>query len=240
MDPKTVQTKTSRFSPKSFSFSYSKLKNFEACPKRSWHYDHAKDIKEEESEALLYGNQLHKALAEAVAGKAPLPQPYARFQRWVDKVVGVTPAGKGTILVEQQLAITSDFGPTEWFGNDAWYRGIADVIKIAGQPGHQVAAVLDWKTGKILEDGVQLALMAACVFAHHPGVQRIRTEFIWLKEDAVTRADFSRADMVGVWNGVLPRVTVLENALKNSNFPAKPGPLCRKWCGVTQCPHQGL
>lgn len=225
-------TVTTRGKPKSFSWSYSKLKNFESCPKRHWHIDIAKDIKEEESDQLLYGNTLHKVLAEAISGKNPLPQPFNHLQTWVDKL---QPSAGARILVEQQLAITSDFGPTEWFGRDAWYRGIADVIKVVGP----VALVFDWKTGKILEDGVQLALMAACVFAHHPEVQKIRTEFIWLKEDATTRADFSREDMVKVWAGVLPRVKTLEDAHKSTTFPAKPGSLCRKWCPVDVCPHKG-
>lgn len=227
-----MQLTTTGRKPKAFAWSYSKLKNFETCPKRSWHLDHAKDIREEESEQLAYGNTLHKVLAEAISGKAPLPKHFSNMKPWVDKVTGV---GNGTILVEQQLAITKDFGPTEWFGKDAWYRGIADVIKIVGP----VAAVLDWKTGKIIEDGVQLALMAACVFAHHPDIQKIRTEFIWLKEDAVTRADFSRNDMAKVWAGVLPRVQMLENALTTSTFPAKPSFLCRKWCPVETCAHHG-
>lgn len=227
-----VNVTTTRRRPKPFAWSYSKLKNFETCPKRSWHYDHAKDIKEEESEQLQYGNTVHKVLAEAIEGKAPLPKHFSHLQPWVDKVT----AGGNKILVEQQLAITKDFGPTEWFGKDAWYRGIGDVIKVAGP----VAAAVDWKTGKINEDGVQLALMAACVFAHHPEIQKIRTEFVWLKEDATTRADFSRADMPKVWSGVLPRVQALENAVKMVEFPPKPGFLCRKWCGVTSCPHNGI
>jgi len=227
-----MQVTTTGRKPKSFAWSYSRLKNYETCPKRSWHLDHAKDIKEEESEQLVYGNTLHKVLAEAIADKAPLPKHFSHLQSWVDKV---TAGGNATILVEQQLAITKDFGPTDWFGKDAWYRGIADVIKIVGP----VAAVLDWKTGKIVEDGVQLALMAACVFAHHPGIQKIRTEFVWLKEDAVTRADFARSDMAKVWAGVLPRVQSLEDAVKGANFPPKPGYLCRRWCPVTHCPHHG-
>ena len=222
---------TTRSKPKSFAWSYSKLKNFESCPKRHWHLDVAKDVKDEESEHILYGNAVHKALADAISGKADLPKPFSHLQGWVDKVRN----GDARVLVEQQLAITKDLGPTEWFGKDAWYRGIADVIKIFGS----VAAVLDWKTGKIQEDGVQLALMAQCVFAHHPEIQKIRTEFIWLKEDATTRADFVRSDMVGVWAGLLPRVTTLENANIGANFPPKPGSLCRKWCPVSQCPHHG-
>ncbi|CAB4124824.1 PD-(D/E)XK nuclease superfamily [uncultured Caudovirales phage] len=226
---------TTRSKPKSFAWSYSKLKNYETCPARYYGVDVSKNFKEEEGEALLYGNTLHKALASAISGQAPLPKPFTVFQPWVDKLCGFTNGQDVTLLVEQQLAITKELGPTEWFGRDAWYRGIADVIKIVGQ----VAVVLDWKTGKIVEDSVQLALMAQCVFAHHPQVEKIRTEFVWLKEDATTRADFAREDMVGVWGGLLPRVEMLKHAHDTVQFPAKPGNLCRKWCPVTSCPHNG-
>lgn len=230
-----VTTVTTRSKPKPFAWSYSKLKNFETCPKRYYNIDVAKAVKEEESEQLLYGNMLHKALAEAISGKNPLPEPFKVHQPWVDKVTRT----EGVILVEQQLAITQELGPTDWFGKKGpapWYRGIADVIKFVGP----VAVVLDWKTGKILEDGVQLALMAQCVFAHHPNVQKIRTEFVWLKEDATTRADFTREDMATVWTGLLPRVRMLEDAHTGANFPPKPGYLCRKWCPVDSCPHHGI
>jgi hypothetical protein len=226
---------TTRSNPKKFAWSYSKLKNFEVCPKRHYNIDIAKTVKEEESEQLQYGNALHKALAEAVSGKAPLPKPFEGFQKLVDKIAGVS-NGNVTILVEQQLAIRDDLTATSWFGKDAWYRGIADVIKIAGP----VALVIDYKTGKIIEDGVQLALMAQCVFAHHPEVQKIRTEFWWLKDDAETRADFTRDDMVKVWAGLLPRVKMLEEAHAAANFPPKPGHLCRKWCPVEACQHHGI
>jgi hypothetical protein len=220
--------------PKAFAWSYSKLKNFETCPKRYYNIDVAKKVREEESDELRYGNMLHKLLADAISGKAALPDAHKAMQKWVDVVAGVS-SGSANILVEQQMAITADFAPTEWFSNTAWYRGIGDVIKIVGP----VAAVLDWKTGKILEDGVQLALMAQCVFAHHPEVQKIRTEFVWLKHDARTRADFARSDMVSVWAGLMPRVQALERAHKLEEFPAKPGALCRKWCPVSSCPHHG-
>lgn len=232
-----MQVTTTRRRPKPFAWSYSKLKNYESCPKRHYHIDVAKDVKEEESEQLQYGNTLHKVLAEAIEGKNPLPKHFSHLQPWVEKVLsGVTPGGDTKVLVEQQMAITKGFGPTDWFGKDAWYRGIGDVVKIAGP----VALVMDWKTGKILEDGTQLALMAQCVFAHHPQLQKIRTEFIWLKEDASTRADFTRADMVKIWAGVLPRVQQLESAYKMTEFPPKPNHLCRKWCPVRSCPHNGI
>jgi hypothetical protein len=227
-----MQVTTVRNKPKSFAWSYSKLKNFETCPKRSWHLDIAKDIKEPEGEALLWGNAVHKALAERVEKSTPLPKTMAEYEKWAERI---TAGGNSTILVEQKLAIRKDLSGCSWFDNDAWYRGIGDVIKIMGP----VALVCDYKTGKIIEDGSQLALMAACVFAHHPDVQKVRSEFIWLKEDATTRADFARDNMVTVWKGLWPRIESLEHAVTSMTFPAKPGGLCKRYCPVTVCPHHG-
>lgn len=225
-----IQTTTVRNRPKAFAWSYSKIKNFETCPKRYWHYDVSKDVKEPEGEALQYGNAVHAALAAALLGE-PLPNHFKNLQSWVDRIT----TREGKILTEQKLAITDEFEPCDWFAKNAWYRGIADVIKITGR----VALAIDWKTGKIVEDGSQLALMAQCIFSHHPEVERIRTEFVWLKEDATTRADFARTDMADVWKGILPRVSLLQNAHETMTFPPKPGGLCRKWCSVSSCPHQG-
>jgi hypothetical protein len=77
------------------------------------------------------------------------------------------------------------------------------------------------------------------VFAHHPEVKKVRSEFIWLKEDATTRADFTREGMADIWRNVWPRVEALENAHTTMTYPAKPGPLCKRWCPVHVCPHHG-
>jgi len=216
---------------KPFAWSYSKLKNFETCPKRHYEIDVAKNIKEEDSDELKWGNTIHKSAAKHLGEGAPLIQGTEVLQPWCDRIK----AGGGTILVEQKLAITRDFGKCDWFDRNAWYRGIGDVIKIVGD----VALVVDWKTGKILEDSVQLALMAQCVFAHHPEVTHVRSEFVWLKEDASSREDFSRDDMAGLWRLLWPRLELLEHAHNTTTYPAKPGRLCRKWCPVQSCPHWG-
>lgn len=232
-----VTVSTTRARPKPFAWSYSKLKNFEDCPKRYYAVDVAKQFSEDkDNESLKYGEIVHESLADRINhGHTPLPAHLKGLEKYAEKVLkGTTP--DTTILVEQQLAINENFKATQWFGSDAWFRGIADVIKMRGP----IAAVLDWKTGKILEDGIQLALMAQCVFAHHEQIQRIRTEFVWIKEDAITRADFSRADMADVWAGLLPRVTTLKLAHETMNFPPKPGGLCKRWCVVQSCPHHGV
>lgn len=226
--------------PKPFAWSYSKLKNFEVCPKRHYNVDIIKAYKEEEGEALSWGNAVHKSMAARCGSdRIPLPVSMQSYEKWAARVV--TPPGK--VLVEQQLAIDEDFEPTGWFDSDAkkaglglpWYRGVADVLKIAGS----VALAVDWKTGKVIDDAPQLALIAACVFAHHPDVMSVRSEFVWLKEDASTRENFHRNDMAQVWSSLWPRIEALKQAHETLDYPAKPGYLCRRYCPVTSCPHNG-
>lgn len=216
---------------KAFSWSYSKLKNFESCPKRHWHIDLAKDVKEEESEELAWGNAVHDALAKRIKDGKELPVPMKAYEPWCQKIL----KAPGTNLVEQKLAITADFAPTTFFDKSAWFRAVGDVIKLNGP----VALIADWKTGKILEDSQQLALSAACVFAHYPSVKMVRSEFIWLKEDASSRADFARDDMPHMWKNIWPRIEALKRAHETGEYPAKPGYFCRRYCPVAKCPHHG-
>ena len=235
-----MQVMTTGAPRKTFSWSYSKLKNFESCAKRHYHVDIARDFKEEESDELAYGNQLHDAMHKRLGKKIPLPPIFAKHEKWAARAE----ATPGNLLVEQKFAIRSDFSPTHWKDwNEGWYRGIGDLVKINGN----VAIAIDWKTGKILEDSVQLRLMAQCVFSHHPEIERIRTLFAWLKYDTSTdtnnftesKLDITRADMPKFWSEIMPRVKALEAAYQYQNFPANPGRLCRKWCPVTACPHHG-
>lgn len=222
---------TIRNKPKSFAWSYSKLKNFETCPFRYNAIDVTKSVKEEEGEALQWGNAVHNALAKRIGENEPLPKSMQDYEKWAESVQAVA----GKTLVEQKYAINKNFGPESWFSDQAWYRGIGDVVQLVGQ----VALIIDWKTGKVLEDGSQLALMAACVFAHYPEVRKVRSEFVWLKEDATTRADFGRDDMPNIWKGLWPRIESLQNAHETNNFPPKPGGLCRRYCPVSGCQHYG-
>lgn len=215
---------------KEWAWSYSKKKNFDTCPKRHYEVDIAKSYKDE-SEQLEWGNRVHKALADACSGKAPLPPTMTEYQKWVDRVR----AGQGELLVEQKYAIARDFTPVEWFSPRAWYRGIGDVVRIAGP----VALGLDWKTGKVLHDSRQLMLMAQCIFSHFPDVKVIRTEFVWLKEDCTTPETFTRDQMVREWTVLLPEIRAMEDASKRMDYPPRPSRLCFKNCPVLSCPHHG-
>jgi len=223
---------TTQLGPKPFTWSYSRLKNFEACPKKHYEVDISKRAKEAESEQLREGNVVHDILAKACSDKrVPLPKGREYLQPWVDRVV----TSPGIIHVENKLALTKDFEACGFFDNNVWFRGVGDVIKINGR----VAWVPDWKTGKIVEDSVQLALTAACVFAKYPEVKKIRATFAWLKQNAMTDQDFTPEDMPAMWAALWPRIQALEHAHNTTTYPAVQGGLCRNWCPVKSCPHNG-
>ena len=217
---------------KPFAWSYSKLKNFETCPLKHKSYDIDKIVVEGKSEALEYGNAVHKALADAIGKGVPLPAAMSySLQPWVEKVR----SGPGALMVEQQYAITADFNKCTWFSPSAWFRGIGDVVRI----NDTVALVLDWKTGKIVEDIVQLALMAQCLFVHYPDVQAVRSEFVWLAHDCTTSEVYTRSKMVDMWPGLFERVGVMKQAWDTGVYPPKPSGLCVRHCGVTSCEFHG-
>jgi hypothetical protein len=218
---------------KKFSWSYSRLKNYEVCPKRYYETDVAKNYPQDDgSEVLAWGNAVHKAMAERCGpNKTPLPKGMEKFEPWALKVLGT----EGDIFVEQDLAIDEDFFNCGWFDSNTWFRCKVDLARIVGDIG----LIVDWKTGKILEDPVQLALTAAVAFAKFPDLRAIRASYVWLKEDAESSENFLREDMPRMWRGMWDRIERLTQAHERMDFPPVQSGMCKSWCKVTKCPFNG-
>jgi len=213
-----------------FSWTYSKLKNYETCGKRHYHYDVAKDIKEPETEQLREGNRLHSVFDARLKGK-PLPLGFGQYEGLLAKFI----AAEGDTYGEQKLALTSEFKPAAWFGPRVWFRTIIDALKVRGD----LATVVDWKTGKPSTDTTQLQLMAATLFHQQPALMRVRAALFFVAHEKVEPAEFTRGDLPEIWAEILPRVKRLEAAHQQQEFPPRPSGLCRKYCGVVSCPYHG-
>lgn len=220
---------------KEWSWSYSKLKNYDTCPKRHYEIDLAKNYIDS-GEGLAAGNDAHDKLAKACARIAPLPDTMKRWQKWVDKVHAL-PGGK--LLVEQKYAINRNLEARKYFDKDVWFRAIGDVVWLDRAEDPRIALLLDWKTGKVLEDPPQLMLTALCLFAHFPSLRRVRSEFVWLKEDCTTPEVFDKTEVSNSFMALLPKVKALEAAHINQSYPPKPNGLCKNYCKVTSCPFHG-
>ncbi len=216
----------------SFAWSFSRLDGFETCGKRYYELNIAKSCQEDKAEDVGFGTRAHDALKDYLTGKIDdLPTDMVPFRKWADAVK----SGPGKLLVEQKFALTRQLEPTLWMASDVWFRGIGDAVRLAGPVG----LVVDWKTGRVKENSPQLALMAQCVFSYYPEIQVVRSIFVWLSHKQRTEVLYRRSNMTDVWGDLFQRVGKFETAVAGSNFPPKPGGLCKRNCPVKQCQYWG-
>ena len=216
--------------PLALSWSYSALKNYETCPKRYYHYNWAKDVKEPETDALRSGNELHAHFEQRLKG-TQLPLGYGQYEALLKRVIDAP----GQTYGEQKLAITSSFAPVGFFARGVWLRVVIDAAKVNGDR----ATIFDWKTGRPSEDITQLQIMTAVVMHHSPAIARVKAALVFVNYDKIEPAEFVREDLTEIWGEILPRVKALEKARQNMEFPPKPSGLCKKYCAVVSCPFHG-
>ena len=120
-------------------WSYTSLTSFETCPRRFYLTRVTKEVKEPQSQAMLHGNEVHKALENSLRDGTPLPDKYAKHQPIIDRLA----AKNGQRLIEHKVALTKGFKETTFFSKDCWVRGVVDV----GIVGVESAVIFDYKTG---------------------------------------------------------------------------------------------
>lgn len=218
------------------AWSYSALQLFETCPRKFQALRITKEVKDTDSEALRWGNYLHKQFEEYInaGGKFVLPQELNRYRALLDAVI----AKGGEKFAEYSVALTRTLTPTSFFGKDVWTRGKLDVLILNGEEAY----VLDWKTGKPKPDPTQVKLFALYVFALFPQVNTVKAGFVWVAEGVTNAVDiytFTRDDETAMWNEFLPRIKVFEDAHQTNQWPVRPSGLCKAYCPVVTCPHNG-
>lgn len=216
---------------KQISWSYSALTAYEQCPKRFYHTRISKDTPDPPGESAKWGSQVHKDLELRIANKTPLPHHLEKLEPLCAKIE----ASPGKVLAETKHCLNANFRPTEYFAKDAWVRAVIDVAVINGSN----AINLDWKTGKINHDSAQLKLSAAITMAAEPEVEKVSTGFVWLKDNKIVKEAYTRAQIPEIWQEFLPRVKRLELAHEKDRWEAKPSGLCKAYCPVTKCEHNG-
>lgn len=202
------------------SHSFSSLKMFENCPYRYYHQRIKKSVTDQGGEASQYGERVHKFLEDRLGKKEPLPDEVAKLEVVAARLEAA--AAGHDMYFEKQLTLNVDLKPTTWWAKDAWMRSILDVLILRDDD----AVVIDWKTGKRRPDFTQLELFALQVFAHYPYINKVSSSFIWIKDTALDKEVYKRADAHVMWEKLLTRVSRIEQALEHDTWPAKPSGLC--------------
>lgn len=217
------------------SFSYSAIKDFEGCPRRFNLVRIEKKYKSQDTAATLYGTEAHEAFEHYVRDQAALHPRFAQFERYLIPLVNMP----GVKLCEHAMGITQDLQPCEFFADDVWLRGIADLVCV--QEDKRRAHVVDYKTGKSSRyaDTAQLELMAAMVMLHFPEVDTVKGGLLFVVAGDFVKCAFRREQLPEILSKWVGRVDRITRAAEVGIWNACPSALCR-FCPVSSadCEHK--
>ena len=214
------------------AWSFSGMKLYETCP-RKYHAEKVEKLYPfTDTQATIYGKEVHLAAEEYIRDGKPLPKGHEQFKNMLDALNRI----EGDKHCELKMALTEDLKPTEFLAKDVWVRGIADLIIINGEN----ARVVDYKTGSAkYPDTGQLELMALMLFAYYPEIQNVKAALVFMVHDVVVKATFSREEYDQLWEKWKGKYNKLAASYEHDNWPPNPNGLCRKWCPVEHCEFQG-
>jgi hypothetical protein len=218
--------------------SYSSISAFENCP---WAFRDRYVLKNKypETPQQAAGTAAHLALQRRLEDRRALPPELAVAEPMIQSL-----EKRGRPIAERKLAMTRDFEPCDFWAQEAWMRGVLDVLLPLGTmmdshggtvPTSRHAFILDWKNGKVREDHTQLMIQAALLLVNFAIIGAVDVVYIWLKEGRPGESQ-------RYWTPGLPQMlarivsltTPIEAAVMNNSFPARPSALCR-WCPVAEC-----
>ena len=220
---------------KAAPWSFSKIKAFQQCPKQFYHEKVIKQYPFKMTEAIRYGDQFHKAAEKYIRDGEELPK---RFLYAKDSLDALR-RKKGDKLCEYRMGLTEDLEPCGFYEDSVWWRGIADLIILNQDQG--LAYVVDYKTGKSSRyaDKGQLELMAMATFKHFPNVDTVRAGLLFVVCEDLIRNTYEQYEEDTLWDKWMDNFQTMETAYKVDVWNPKPSGLCRQWCQVMECPHNG-
>lgn len=220
------------------AWSYSSITLFDQCPKKYYHLRVAKDIKEPESDAMMYGKDVHLAAENFMRDGTPVPEKYAYMRPMLEKLKSIP----GEKFCELKMGLKKQDGrlvACDFFDKDVWYRGVADLIIVNHETGE--ARVVDYKTGKSSRyaDTKQLALMAACVFSRFPEVKVVKSALLFVVAADLVKADYKVEAGYNIFSELDGTLVSRETAYETGVFNPKKNFSCKAWCPVLNCAHNG-
>jgi RecB family exonuclease len=220
---------------KAAPWSFSRIKAFEQCPKQFYHEKVLKEYPFIQTDAMIYGNQFHKACEDYIGKDEPLPEKFGYIKDALNKLN----LRKGVKICEQRLGVTANLEPCSFGAKDVWFRGIVDLAILDEDSG--IGWIVDYKTGKSAKyaDKGQLELMALAIFAHYPKITSIRAGLLFVVANKLIKETYEVADKANLWEKWTANYATMEKAFEADVWNPRPSGLCKRHCPVTECAHNG-
>jgi RecB family exonuclease len=220
---------------KAAPWSFSRIKAFEQCPKQFYHEKVLKQYPFIQTDAMIYGNQFHKACEDYIGKGEPIPERFMYIKDALDKLN----QRKGVKICEQRLGVTANLEPCSFGARNVWFRGIVDLAILDEDSG--IGWIIDYKTGKSAKyaDKGQLELMALAIFAHYPKITSIRAGLLFVVANKLVKETYEVVDRANLWEKWASNYATMEKAFEADVWNPRPSGLCKRHCPVTECAHNG-
>jgi hypothetical protein len=105
-------------------------------------------------------------------------------------------------------------------------------------PRADACVIIDWKTGKPREDPAELERFAYMIRANNSDLIFFYGRYVWLKEDRLGQEHVLDPDArLAKDKRLMDQVETLQK--HGVAWPAHENGLCRNYCDVLACPHNG-
>lgn len=216
------------------AWSYSSLTLFDQCPRKYEELRLKKSVTEPKTEAIMYGEEVHKAAELHIRDQIPVPEKYAIINPYMEKMKALP----GNKLCEHKLGLRIENGkivPCGFFDVDVWFRCVVDLLSLDNN--NDRAFVIDYKTGKSSQyaDDLQLKLMAAAVFLHFGRIKKIKAGLLFFVAEDFIKRDYEAQQKLTVFSELSTLLQRREEAYKTGVFNPKQNFTCKAYCPVMSC-----
>ena len=219
-------------------FTYSGISKFITCPAQYAAEKVLKYVKFTDTEATLYGTEIHKVAELYIQGAQPIPEKHSHIKPYLDALSRIN----GDKYCELELGIKKVEGgyvACEYSDAGRYWRGIADLVVLDEAKG--VGYVVDYKTGKSAQyaDTKQLGLLAAALFVKYPQLKLIKGMLLFLVSKEIVKEDYTYEQRFDIFNKLKEPLMQRDIAYETGVFNAKPTGFCNRWCMAVKCLHNG-
>jgi hypothetical protein len=215
----------------SVKWSHSALKDYEGCARRYHEVKVLKNFPFKDTVHTIYGKQVHQAAEDYVRDGTPIPDKYKFMHPIMDSLM----RKEGRKIPEYEMGLREDLSPCGFKDEDAWVRGIADLLII--DDDNLKAWVIDYKTGNDrYPDRDQLVLMSLMTLAHFPHIRQVNSALLFVVKNSIVKQKMSRDDIEANWWKYRERIARLEKSFAADVWNPTQSPLCG-WCPVRSCEH---
>ena len=220
------------------AWAYSSITLFDLCPKKYEELRLKKSVVEPETQALIYGKEVHKAAELFIGKQIPVPEKYAIINPYMEKMKALP----GNKLCEHKLGLRIEKGkivPCGFFDRDVWFRCVVDLLSLDNN--NERAFVIDYKTGKSSQyaDDLQLKLMASAVFLHFGHIKKIKAGLLFFVAEDFIKCNYEAQQKLTVFAELSTLLQRREEAYKTGVFNPKQNFTCKNFCPIYKCKHNG-